>query len=421
MMTSEYEEFDSLLDQLMSEQGFETVAPTSCASYTQMEPSIVGSDETSWEVVSTSKHPSLGPDPMDRMAWRVEPTLLDSAKVDALYEIYYGTDRRPTTGVDGRLTGFDRRQDAGTERIYYGRCKVFIPRSHKLGSIGSGWWQRVFSEDDSLKLSSLDGYTEAAFHNEIRQHLANDSGPNQIVVFIHGYNVSFEEAALRTAQIGFDLQIRGPMAFFSWPSRGSPLGYVADGTTIEASFLRIEHFLTDIIDKTGAQTVHLIVHSMGNRATLNAIRTIAARAATAARRPFGQIILAAPDVDAGVFGTHCQGYTATSQRSTLYVNHGDLAIRLSKFVNKFARAGYAPPIHVFPGIDTVNVSQLDLDTIGHGYVAQAEPVLRDIQKLIFQDLPPETRGHLRRTLAAGDVYWDFGPDQAADRRDWALL
>jgi esterase/lipase superfamily enzyme len=44
-----------------------------------------------------------------------------------------------------------------------------------------------------------------------------DVDDSDIVIFVHGYNVSFEEAALRAAQIGFDLAIKGAMTFFSRP------------------------------------------------------------------------------------------------------------------------------------------------------------------------------------------------------------
>jgi esterase/lipase superfamily enzyme len=47
-------------------------------------------------------------------------------------------------------------------------------------------------------------------------------------VFTHGYNVSFEEAARRAAQLAFDLNFRGRVVLFSWPSCGSLLGYGAD-------------------------------------------------------------------------------------------------------------------------------------------------------------------------------------------------
>ena len=85
------------------------------------------------------------------------------------------------------------------------------------------------------------------------------------MVFIHGYNVSFEEAALRAAQLGYDLGIAGVMAFYSWPSQGTLQGYAADAASIEASEAFISDFLTRMATTSGVARVHIIAHSMGNR------------------------------------------------------------------------------------------------------------------------------------------------------------
>jgi esterase/lipase superfamily enzyme len=67
------------------------------------------------------------------------------------------------------------------------------------------------------------------------QLAAIDVDERDALIFVHGYNVSFQEAALRAAQIGFDLSVKGAMAFFSWPSQGATAHYSADEATIEAS------------------------------------------------------------------------------------------------------------------------------------------------------------------------------------------
>ena len=42
--------------------------------------------------------------------------------------------------------------------------------------------------------------------------------PKQVFVFVHGFNVSFENALRRTAQIAYDLNFDGAPFLFSWPS-----------------------------------------------------------------------------------------------------------------------------------------------------------------------------------------------------------
>ena len=54
-----------------------------------------------------------------------------------------------------------------------------------------------------------------------------------------------------------------------------------------------------------------------------------------------------------------------------------------------------PPTLVLPGIDTINVTNVDLTMLGHGYVAEARDVLTDMHALITQGAPPDERFGLR--------------------------
>lgn len=72
--------------------------------------------------------------------------------------------------------------------------------------------------------------------NEISKELGTlHEDDRHAVVFIHGYNVSFDQAALRCAQLGADLGLPGITAFFSWRSRGTLRGYIEDEASIEAA------------------------------------------------------------------------------------------------------------------------------------------------------------------------------------------
>ena len=50
----------------------------------------------------------------------------------------------------------------------------------------------------------------------------------EVFVFVHGYNVTFEGAAQRTAQIAYDLKFSGAPIFYSWPSQARTLEYTVD-------------------------------------------------------------------------------------------------------------------------------------------------------------------------------------------------
>jgi esterase/lipase superfamily enzyme len=121
------------------------------------------------------------------------------------------------------------------------------------------------------------------------------------LIFLHGYNVTFRHAAIRAAQLHVDLNVNGATAFFSWPSKGRFISYLADGSTIEASELAISKFLVDFCGRSGADHVHIVAHSMGNRGLLRSLQRITADATSKSAVKLCQVFLAAPDIDREVF------------------------------------------------------------------------------------------------------------------------
>ena len=206
----------------------------------------------------------------------LERSLSDEGTV---YPVWFGTNRKPAA-QGGGFTG--ERHD----RISRGRVEVYVPEAHRFGETGSSFWERLKRfdlRDDRLRLQQITPQERDAFFADMGQSMqsARDSGePPHALFFLHGFNVTFEEAAIRAAQIGFDL--KAPLtAFFSWPSRGTVAAYPADEASIEASERAITDFLVDFTAQCGAEKVHVIAHSMGNRGLLRALQRIAANAETA--------------------------------------------------------------------------------------------------------------------------------------------
>lgn len=217
--------------------------------------------------------------------------------------------------------------------------------------------------------------------------------------------MSFEDAAIRAAQLGCDLAVPGATAFFSWPSRGNVGAYPADEASIEASERAITDFLVDFAAKSGAAKIHVIAQSMGNRGLLRALQRIAANAGTRGKVKFGQIFLAAPDVDRDLFLDLARLYPEHSERTTLYASDGDLAVHLSSKLHDAPRAGYFKPYTVAAGVDTIAVSDFDIDLLGHSYFAQAEALLHDIYDLMRLDAAPSTRQRIISAVDGATSFW----------------
>jgi len=216
----------------------------------------------------------------------------------AWYRVWYGTNRalsHPTDPTRGFAHAIDP-QGA----THYGQCWVAIPRSHQFGSLGTPSWKKwtgLQFEDDQLKLHTIRRLGDAnLFFTEARAELAAlGDNKRHVLVYLHGDNVSFEQAALRSAQIGFDLQVPGLMVFFSWPSYESESGYLSDTERIALSENQIANFLAGMARITPSKYVHIMAHSIGNHDLTGALRRIVAQASVRSDLQFGHMIVAAAD------------------------------------------------------------------------------------------------------------------------------
>ncbi|HEU5041034.1 MAG TPA: alpha/beta fold hydrolase, partial [Gemmatimonadales bacterium] len=227
------------------------------------------------------------------------------------------------------------------------------------------------------------------------------SGSREALVFIHGYNVTFHDAALRTAQLTYDLGFDGAPILYSWPSRGSLFHYASDREAAEWSAAHLRGFLDSIVAITGARKLHVIAHSMGNRAL-----TLALQRGPASDTLFSNLVLAAPDVDADLFAQQiASAIRPLTQRLTVYMSSKDKALRLSRWLSTHRRLGEATsPMLVVKSVDTIDASELDTDLLGHGYIASNRDVIDDLVLLVSEKRsPPRTR--LRRSSFNGQTYW----------------
>jgi esterase/lipase superfamily enzyme len=229
-------------------------------------------------------------------------------------------------------------------------------------------------------------------------------------LFVHGYDVTFADAAKRTAQITYDIGFDGVPTFYSWPSRGSAAAYTIDEQNIEWTQTNLRSFLEDFFTRSDAQNIYLIAHSMGNRALTRAVASLLADKPTLRNR-LKEVILTAPDIDAEVFKRDIAPALAATGRSiTLYASSKDLALVASKKIHGYPRAGDSGPgIIVVPGIETVDATRVDTSLIGHSYFAEARSVVADMFYLIRDGKSADNRFGLRPVETQSGRHWEFKP------------
>jgi esterase/lipase superfamily enzyme len=335
----------------------------------------------------------------------------DKAAEKGICPVWFATNRVKLT---------DRKKSFGTKpdpdgTVHYGKCEVTIPETHKFGSVGTPLFQRVLNfqwKDDHLKLRSVEAIANAdTFYKQLHDELNSlPKDKRQLFIYLHGFNSTFEEAAIRTAQMGVDLKIKGAVSFFSWPSNGKPYpaSYRKDASRVVNSEEEITTFLLRTATDTAADSVILFAHSMGSRALTRSLHSIVAKVAAGTAVKFAQIIFAAPDIEAKRFSEIAAAFNSVANNTTMYVSSKDKALWVSEYLSDSDRAGFTPPVTIIPPMDTIECTEVDLTVLGHSYYAEAADVLHDIFDLINLHVPPGDRARLRSANFNGRPYWKIG-------------
>ncbi|MBK8491311.1 MAG: alpha/beta hydrolase [Saprospirales bacterium] len=319
--------------------------------------------------------------------------------------VYYATDRKPSGKLDP-YKFYSGKPDP--EGLAFGKCIVTIPAIHELGELERpSWWTLEFSENTArhMVLKEVSPLSESDFFQEL-QLAGLTSNKHEALVFIHGFNVSFDEAALQAAQIAYDVSFGGIPVLYSWPSKGSVFKYGKDGKQNATTVPHLEYFLEALAQNGGFEKIHIVAHSMGNRALTESLMNLARKEPD--QRLFDQVILAAPDVDSKAFVQDIAPLIyQTAQNVTLYASSKDKALLLSEKINKAPRAGEAGEhLVVVDHIETVDASDIDTDFLGHSYFSNTWLLIDDLHKLIDKGWVAERR-ELKTKERERWRYWLF--------------
>jgi esterase/lipase superfamily enzyme len=342
----------------------------------------------------------------------------------ALIEIpvFFATDREREE--DGNGITFGRIRSAA---LTFGRVTVVLPKPLPTsaprrpaagmgGSAGTVGAPSAPSADAILPLVATTELTHLALSSltapgkaATMQRAARELGiRGEALVFVHGFNVSFENALFRAAQISYDTKFEGPVFVFSWAARDSIRGYFGNN---EETVIVGEHlldFVKTIVGETKVKKIHFVAHSMGNLVLLNALGEMTKDPNL--RPLIGEIINAAPDVEGSVFEHMVSAGNGGS--FTLYASRGDWALWTSGLIRGKPRAGFIDDkALIVPGVETIDVTDAGTGYFGLNHdVYAANPVLVEDMRRIFKDRkhPPDQRTETFVPVAAnGGTYWRY--------------
>ena len=279
---------------------------------------------------------------------------------------------------------------------------------------------------------------EADAHATLRElldrKLATSPDCHDVFVFVHGFNVSFEDSALITAQLHHFLGRRGIPIAYSWPAGAglSVFGYSRDRESGEYTVFHLKEFLKAVADHPGIERIHLLAHSRGTDVLMSALRELNLRyrdeavatgdASVAQRRlRIGNVVLAAPDLDLEVTLQRiaAERVNRICEQLTIYLSPDDLALAFARFLfGSLARLGGLTPdvleedlryeLGRVPEVAFVR-AKVKTDFIGHSYFYSNPAVSSDLILVLRDGRAPGAQ--YGRPLERGDDgFWTIRDD-----------
>lgn len=310
--------------------------------------------------------------------------------------IFFATNRKvkPDEALEHRFTG-EYAQD-----LSYGQAEVTIPVRHRVGQIERPWLGRE-SKERHVVFGKDETFDSAEFATRLGKQIQGVER-KELLIFLHGYKVTFEEAARRAAQVATDIQFGGIVILFSWPSAGAFAFYSADEDCAAKSAAPLTNFLSDLEGGPWSK-VHLVAHSMGNRVMISGLSSRAGLTL-----PLRNVVLVAADVDIDLFDQQFPHVSELVRHErgdliTSYATNSDRALLISGWFHRSNRLGlFRGEPHVRDGLETIDATAVDSSLLGHSYFGNERSVLTDLGLLVRESLPASKRG-----LTSMAKWWAF--------------
>lgn len=344
--------------------------------------------------------------------------------------LYYATNRAVIIDRE-TVTEF---QTTRSKFLKYGKFdvkieKVDIPKitkkirelSYLTGILKTDQDDRINVKIEISKKLAINGLDNLI--NALNKPGDNKQDGSTVLVFIHGYNNSFDSAAKDAAVISYVTSFPGQTLLFSWPSKDSKYAYFEDRNTAYWSVKHVEEFLTNIARSNKIDSIHIVAHSMGNEIFVRALSNISMKFGqknNVLLSKFKSISLAAPDIDRETF---CEQFSNSldrlSARLTLYTSKHDRALYGSELVQggfQYDRLGQKPTLcSNSKNFSVVDASNAGTDYIGHGAVHSSYAIAYDLG-CVFRNMPRNDSPYISMCQSdASGLCWEALPKKV-DRK-----
>ena len=250
----------------------------------------------------------------------------------------------------------------------------------------------------------------------------SQSQSKDVVLFVHGYNNSFDEATFTLAGMWHFLNRQGVPIAYSWPATSDKLlGYFTDRESSEFTVFHLKETLRVLFNTPEIENIHLIAHSRGTDVATTALRELLIEYRASGRNPredfkIANLILAAPDLNFGVIKQRlmAEQFGIGFGQITIYTSEGDSALGLAQFLMKGIRLGRVASLdiglnerNIFEragNVSLIKVPKSDTE-FGHDYFYSNPAVSSDIIRIIQTQAKPGTKS--RPLMLIENNFWSL--------------
>lgn len=261
----------------------------------------------------------------------------------------------------------------------------------------------------------------AEFQAQVREQMRL-AGKNEVVIFVPGFNNSFEDGLYSLADIWHFSGRHGVPIVYSWPSgAGGLFGYFTDRESGEFTIFHFKEFLLQLSQIPELHKIHIVAHSRGTDVTTTALREMIIAVRNQGKNPktelkIANLIMAAPDLDFAVVRQRliAEGFGAAMGQVTVYMNRGDTALGIAQRLMAGQRFGRLSQERlkendkdIFSEVKTVSFVNVEgvKGLTGHAYYRTNRNVLSDIATIIRQSAVPGSPARPLRRLEGN--FWDM--------------
>ncbi len=299
-------------------------------------------------------------------------------------ELFYASNRATT----GKTIATDYYTDKNGP-ITWGSCSVTVPYDEKMGSLQkSNFTIRSFDKSSVGNYGLLDirALPMRGMSDNIDMRFA-DNSEKATLVFVPGYNISFEETALLTARVSYKLQFNGATLFYSWPTSGAKLDYISDEQTAKNARPQLLELLTEVATKTDTNAIYLVGHSMGCLPLSEVFADLKSSLDPDDMAKFIDLFLITPDINRNVFTNKIMpSMVGTETKITVYGSNRDKGMKESHSQRAGVRlADVKKDLAPIQGLRFVNATSMETSIDGTKYYNKKGTVLGAISATIHKE------------------------------------